>query len=82
MFFSCGHTSQNMEIYKRIPYTKTLVFHNEFADDMDYNMALGNISHTNDDYVANRNFEKQDHTDYKNTHNNSMLVRMSKNYWL
>ena len=63
----------------------TLIFsdlHNELADDMDYNMALRNVSHANDDYEANRNFKKYYHTDYQNTHNNSMLVKMLTNYWL
>ena len=47
-----------MEIYKRILYTKILVFHDEFSDDMGYDLALGNVSHANDDYETNRNFEQ------------------------
>ena len=47
-----------MEIYKRILYTKILVLQDEFADDMDDNMALGNVSHANDDHEAKRNFKK------------------------
>ena len=47
-----------MEIYKWILYTKILVLHNEFTYDMDYNMALENVSHANDDFEANRNFKK------------------------
>ena len=39
-------------------YTKILVFHDEFANDMAYNMALGNVSQSNDDYETNRNFKK------------------------
>ena len=47
-----------MKIYKWILYTKILVSHDEFAYDMACTMALGNVSHSNDDYETKRNFEK------------------------
>ena len=53
-----------MEIYKRILFTKVLGFHDELAYDMVYDMALGNVSHANDDYESNRNFKKYHHKDY------------------
>ena len=52
------------EIYKRIHYTKILVFHDELAHGVGYDMALGNISDANDDYETNRNFEQEGPKDY------------------
>ena len=43
-----------MEIYKRILGAKILVIHDEFAYDMFYDMALGNVSHGNDDCEASK----------------------------
>ena len=47
-----------MEIYKWILYIKILVLHDEFTYDMDYNIALENVSHADDDYETNGNFKK------------------------
>ena len=55
---------KKMEIYKRILYTKILVFHDELAHGVDYDMALGNISDANDDYETDRNFEQEGSKDY------------------
>ena len=47
-----------MEIYKRLLYAKILAIHDEFAYDMSYDMALGNVSHGNDDCEANKYLEQ------------------------
>ena len=48
-----------IEIYKQILYAKILVIHDEFANDMLYDLVLGNLFHANDDYEANKNFEQE-----------------------